>query len=211
MRVSYSVRLSSIATAALLLPGCSQNGGSQRRFGKRHCIYRTVEKISSRELQDYKGIMKGGARTLPRRARKTRPLRRDATLYTWRIEEGLPSLCLLGNRVADSKVFSATVSPLLRASRKLGCLDGRKKAGVSFNPGLYFGCSYAPCMSLSIVPRVTERDDDQCPAPRRQYPLQRGSGKAAAGRRLGLYWLRRLGWRCPLSLPAWRLCQPALG
>ncbi len=47
--------------------------------------------------------MKGGGEDPTPRERKTRPLRRDATIYTWRIEDGLP---------------------VLRASRKLVLMRG---------------------------------------------------------------------------------------
>ena len=57
----------------------------------------TCREFTFSETAELRGHNKGGARTLPRRARKLAPLRRDATFYTWSIVERLPLTLISGN------------------------------------------------------------------------------------------------------------------
>jgi hypothetical protein len=99
--------------------------------------------------------------------------------------------------------------PYPPSCREEGC--SRKPSGHRSGRGV----KPQPLLQLSVClvsgalccPEITERSFVQCPARRRLHRPQRGSSKAAAECRLEPFWPQRLGCRCPLSLPAWRLFQ----
>src|ERR687889_1015008 len=98
------------------------------------------------------------------------------------------------------------VASIHRAAEKEGVLGNLEviEEGRDVKPQPLLRLSVCLESAALCCSEITERGFVQRPA-RRLHRPQRGSGKAAAEYRLGLSWPQRLGCRCPLSLPAWRL------